>query len=125
MFNTLLNLTGPSHDAISNTVFDGFFGSSAGSIRSTSNSLEVVDDGDGGGGLVMFGDGGFALLGTGLWAPGGGAGRATQGLGPSQARYRDNIPPRGLVSTDARRYHATFYIGSGKLSCEKFYGRLV
>lgn len=89
-FNTLVNLTGPSHDAMSSTVVVDFFGGSGASMRSTSNSLDVVEDGDGGGGLAG-GDGTLALLGTGLWAPGGGAGRATQGLGPSHARYRDNI----------------------------------
>lgn len=51
---------------------------------STSNSLEV-DEGDGGGG-VIGGEGALASRGTGLCAPGGGAGRATHGLGPSQAR---------------------------------------
>lgn len=54
-------------------------------MRSTSSSLEVVDDGDGGGGDAG-GDGTLARRGTGRWAPGGGAGRATQGLGPSHAR---------------------------------------
>lgn len=66
MFKTLLNLTGPSQDAMSKTVLDGFFGSS-GSILSTSSSLDVVDDGDGGDGLaVRGGDGALARLGTGL-----------------------------------------------------------
>lgn len=51
---------------MSKTVLDGFFGSS-GSILSTSSSLDVVDDGDGGDGLaVRGGDGALARLGTGL-----------------------------------------------------------
>lgn len=49
---------------MSKTVFDGFLGSS-GSILSTSSSLEVVEDGDGGGGLVRVGDGALARRGTG------------------------------------------------------------
>lgn len=119
VFNTLLNLTGPSQDAMSNTVFEGFLGSS-GSILSTSSSLDVVEEGDGGGGVAGSGDGALARLGTGRCAPGGGAGRATQGLGPSQARYKDNIPRRGEVYTDARHVAAFVYIGSGKLSGKVF-----
>lgn len=76
-------------------------------MRSTSNSLDVVDDGDGGGG-VAGGEGTLARRGTGRWAPGGGAGRATQGLGPSQARYRDNMLARGRSTTASRRRECLF-----------------
>lgn len=92
-FRTLLKRTGPSQDAMSNTVLLWRFGGSGASMRSTSSSLEVDDDGDGGGG-VAGGDGTRARRGTGRWAPGGGAGRATHGLGPSHARYSDSIARR-------------------------------
>lgn len=77
-------------------------------MRSTSNSLDVVEDGDGGGGDAG-GEGTLARRGTGRCAPGGGAGLATQGLGPSHARYRDNILARGRSTTASRR-HATLFI---------------
>lgn len=81
-------------------------------MRSTSSSLDVVDDGDGGGGEAG-GDGALARLGTGLWAPGGGAGLATQGLGPSHARYRDNMLARRHSSTASRARAASLYIARG------------
>lgn len=76
-------------------------------MRSTSNSLDDVDDGDGGGGEAG-GDGTRARRGTGRCAPGGGAGRATQGLGPSHARYRDNMLARGRSPTASRRVQTLF-----------------
>lgn len=91
---------------MSKIVFDSRFGGSGASILSTSNSLEVVDDGDGGGG-VTGGEGTRALRGTGRWAPGGGAGRATHGLGPNHARYKDNILA-SRSGTDCGRSRATF-----------------
>lgn len=76
-------------------------------MRSTSSSLDVVEDGEAGGGVV--GDGARALRGTGRWAPGGGAGRATHGLGPNQARYRDNMPPpQPSADCEARDAAAAF-----------------
>lgn len=83
---------------MSKTVLVSRFGGSGASIRSTSSSLDVVDEGDGGGGDTD-GDGARARRGTGLWAPGGGAGLATHGLGPSHARYRDNMFARRRFTT--------------------------
>lgn len=86
-------------------------------MRSTSSSLDSVDDGEGGGG-VTGGEGARARRGTGRCAPGGGAGRATQGLGPNQAWYRDNMPAQRASADWLESWLSGDYIPSG--NAEKF-----
>lgn len=69
-----------------------------------------MEPGDGGGGDSGGGVEGLARLGTGRWAPGGGAGRATQGPGPSHARYRDNMLARGSTGDCGRGERAPAFI---------------